>query len=61
MAAPATVTTGQPLETTLLDLVLAVSEVAETEAEVVATVHHMVRSGRVQLRGNFRGSMLEDV
>jgi hypothetical protein len=44
-----------PKDTTLLDLVGAVAEVAEDENEVVATVLHMIRSGRVRLCGNFRG------
>jgi len=42
-------------ETTLLDLVSAVWDVAENEAEVVATVLHLLRSGRARLCGNFRG------
>ena len=61
MAAAASAPATQPLETTLLDLVQAVDEVAESEAEVVATVLQMLRSGRVRLLGNFRGSILEDV
>ena len=40
---------------TLLDLVTAVSEVSRTEAEVIATVVHLVNSGEVTLCGNFRG------
>ncbi len=43
------------IQSTLLDLVEIVSEIAETDAEVVATVVHLVNSGRVQLCGNFRG------
>jgi len=39
---------------TLLELVEAVSEVAETENEVLATVAYMLNSGRVRLAGNFR-------
>lgn len=39
--------------TTLLDLVAAVSDVADTDAEVVATVRHMMESGRVRLIGHF--------
>jgi hypothetical protein len=46
-------------QTTLLDLVKAVSEYASTDAEVVATVVHMVNSGMVQLRGNFRGARFD--
>jgi hypothetical protein len=45
-----------PLQLTLLDLVTAVSEVAASESEVVATVVYLVNSGRVQLCGNFRGA-----
>lgn len=48
-------------ESTLLELVCIVNEYAASEAEVVATVTHLVRSGRVRLRGNFRGSLLEDI
>jgi hypothetical protein len=60
MAAPAILDTTQAPETTLLELVQAVSEVAQTDQEVVATVLHMLRSGSVRLRGSFRGSLLED-
>jgi hypothetical protein len=60
MAAPATLRSRQTAETTLLELVQAVSEVARSEQEVVATVLYMLRSGSVQLRGSFRGSLLED-
>lgn len=53
----------QPLpvaqELTLLDLVRVVGEVARNEDEVVATVLHLLRSGRVRLRGNFRGESLD--
>lgn len=50
-----------PVDVTLLDLVRAVDEVADNEDEVVATVLWMIRRGSVRLRGNFRGSVLEDV
>lgn len=43
-----------PSETTLLELVGAVSELTDDEGEVVATVLHMIQSGRVRLCGNFR-------
>ncbi len=36
---------------TLRDLVEAVAEFSNSEAEVVATVMHMLRSGRAQLHG----------
>ncbi len=60
MAAAPAITIQTPRELTLLDLVQAVSACAENEAEVVATVLHLLRSGRVRLRGNFRGSLLDD-
>ena len=44
---------------TLLDLVNVVSENAATDAEVVATVVHLVNSGIVQLCGNFRGARFD--
>jgi hypothetical protein len=46
------------IQSTLLDLVSSVSLVAKTEAEVVATVAHLVNSGRVQLCGNFAGAKI---
>ncbi len=49
-----------PLESTLLELVCVVNEFAASEAEAVATVTHLVRSGRVRLCGSFRGSLLEE-
>ena len=48
-----------PAESTLLDLVTAVSEYANTESEVVATIVHLVNSGRVRLCGNFRGAKFD--
>lgn len=39
---------------TLLELVQAICEVTSDDREVVATVRHMLRSGRVRLTGNFR-------
>jgi len=42
------------IDTTLLELVRAVSETTDDDAEVVATVAHMLRSGRVRLCGTFR-------
>lgn len=41
-------------EITLLDLVQAVSEFATSEEELIATVLHMLQTGRVRLTGNFR-------
>lgn len=45
---------------TLLELVSAVSEAADSEQEVVATVLHMLRSGRVELCGTLRHLRYED-
>jgi len=47
------------LQTTMLDLVKAVSENAETDTEVVATVVHLVNSGLVRLCGSFRGARFD--
>jgi len=47
------------LQLTLLDLVKAVSDSAASEAEVVATVVHLVNSGVVRLCGNFRGARFD--
>ncbi len=43
---------------TLLDLIEAVAEVTDSEAEQVSVVAHLVNSGRVRLTGNFRGAKL---
>lgn len=42
--------------TTLLDLVAAVAEVSTSEAEIVATVVHLINSGRIRLVGCFQGA-----
>ena len=47
------------VQTTLLELVRAVSDSAATDAEVVATVVHLVNSGIVQLCGTFRGARFD--
>jgi hypothetical protein len=49
------------LEVTLLELVGAVSDECETEAEVVATVLHLLGSGRARLRGSFRSTSLREL
>ncbi len=38
---------------TLLDLVAAVADASETEAEVIATVQRLLLSGKVKLVGEF--------
>ena len=45
---------AHPETLTLLDLVAAVADAANSEDEVVAAVHHLIDSGRVTLVGNFR-------
>jgi len=47
------------LRSTLLELVEAVSDYAETDAETVATVVHLVNSGQVQLCGIFSGARFD--
>lgn len=37
-------------DVTLLDVIQAVSEVAENDREVIATLVHLIRSGQVRLR-----------
>jgi len=44
---------------TLLDLVQAVADVTDDDREIVATVMHMLRAGRVKLCGNFRDEPIE--
>ena len=51
----------ESLEVTLLELVGAVSDECETEDEVVATVLHLLASGRARLRGSFRGASLREL
>ncbi len=51
---------GEPARATLLDLVRSVSDVTDDEAEIVATVVHMLKSGRVRLCGNFRGRSVDE-
>lgn len=46
------------IETTLLDLVSTITELTESESEVLATVTHLVNSGKVVLRGNFAGQCI---
>ena len=46
------------VDTTMLELVSCISEVARDDREVVATVVALVNSGRVRLTGNFRGARI---
>ena len=48
--------TPEPCVTTLLDLVAAVAESAQTDREIVATITHLINSGQIKLVGNFLGA-----
>ena len=43
-------------EVTLLELVQAICDQTNDDREVVETVRHLLLSGQVRLRGNFRGA-----
>ena len=47
------------IQTTLLDLVRAVSETTDDDVEVVSTIVHMLRTGSVELSGTFRNEPIE--
>jgi hypothetical protein len=49
----------EPQHLTLLELVEAVADVTNDEAEIIATVFHMLQSGSVKLVGNFRNEPIE--
>lgn len=46
-------------QVTLLDLVSSIASYARTEDEVIATVVHLVNSGRVRLCGTFTGASFD--
>jgi hypothetical protein len=48
-----------PETLTLLDLVAAISDEADTDEEVVATIQHLIESGKVTLVGNIRSGDVE--
>lgn len=48
-----------PPRVTMLELVTAVAENAESDREVMATVVHLVNSGLVRLDGNLRGARFD--
>jgi hypothetical protein len=47
------------VETTLLELIEAIQDGTDDDTEVVATVTHLVNSGRVALCGIFRGARID--
>lgn len=51
----------EPKSLTLLELVGSVCDVTKDDDEVVSTVLQMLRSGRVRLCGNFRGSAIDEL
>jgi len=59
MAAPATLSTTNPVDVTLLELVRVLGDLTQDDREVVVVAHHMIRSGSVRLCGAFQGC-LED-
>ena len=46
-------------QVTLREVIAAVSEFARTDAEVIATVTHLVNTGRVRLSGEFAGARID--
>ena len=54
-------TSEAPRVTTLLELVRVLGEITDDDREIVATVLSLLRSGKVQLCGNFRDAPLEDL
>ncbi len=44
---------------TLHEVIAAVSEFAHSENEVIATIVHLVNTGRVRLRGDFAGAHID--
>jgi len=47
---------SHPETLTLLDLVSAIADEAETDSEVVATIQYLIETGKVTLVGNFRSN-----
>ncbi len=50
---------SESIDTTLLELVQAIAERTNDERLIIATVRHLLRTGRVRLIGNFRGRRLD--
>jgi hypothetical protein len=50
---------AESIDTTLLELIQAIAEETDDDREIVATVLHLLHSGRVRLAGNFRGLRIE--
>ncbi len=52
---------SEPISVTLLEVVRAVGDITSDDHEIVATVLHLIASGKIRLRGNFRGSSASDL
>ena len=52
-------TSPEPVRTTMLDLVMSLTESGTPEDEVVETARHLIRSGRAVLTGSFRNAPAE--
>jgi hypothetical protein len=50
---------GGRVDATLLELVQAIAQNTNDERQIIATVRHLLRTGRVRLIGNFRGRRLD--
>ena len=46
------------IHTTLLELVQAINSMIDDDTQVVATIVHLINSGRVQLTGTFKNTRL---
>jgi len=57
--ATSTTSATAPIRLTLLELVMAVGEVSESEDELIASVLYILQDGRVRLAGNFRESRFD--
>ena len=54
------VTATPPQAVTLLELISVLYEFTDDDREVVATALHMLESGSISLRGNFRGTPIHE-
>ena len=49
----------QPIEVTLIELVMVLAELTEDEAEIFATVDHMIESGSVRITPTLQAGLPE--
>ena len=50
---------SRSIDTTLLELIEVIAEDTDDDREIVATVLHMLRAGRVRLIGSFRDRRID--